>query len=118
MGKYFSKPGTYGRLTDALLSLGFKKYHRSPWEDDEGTPHAAATVYKHDEAGAAAMMPVFASGAKLRSIDQDAAASAVYRFGVLTSKEEFNAMITEPAQPRPAPKAAAPKRERAEATAA
>lgn len=102
MGKYFSKPMTYRRLTDALLSLGFEQYHLSPWKDDEGVPHAAATVYKHEEAGALVMMPVFALSAKLRSIDQDAAASAVYRFGVLPSKEEFNAMIIEPAEPKAA----------------
>ena len=114
MGKYFSKPTTYARLNDVLLSLGYRRYI-SPSYYNEKLEYTLpdAVVYEHDKAGAIIMLPVLPLDTKLNWGHQSMAASNAHGFGLVRSREAFNAMIAAPAE-RAAPQ---PERELAEAAA-
>ena len=97
--KYFSKSATYARLNDILLSLGYKRYRfAGGYEEELEVELPQGTVYLHEDAGAKIMLPIMTPNTKLNWAYQSMAASNVYGCGILGSKEEFNAMITAPAE--------------------
>lgn len=112
--KYFSKPATYERLKDVLISLGYRQsILPSAYNEKLGYTMPDAVVYENDKAGAIIMLPVLPLDAKMSWAHQSMAAFNAHGFGLVRSREAFNAIIAAPAE-KAAPE---PKRKLAEASA-